>query len=152
MFPAAYKAARQIVVLHSKKDGVLGPDERFSNSWGQQIAENVSSVAISGIAGPVRKVAGDLISADDPGDEVTGLLLGAYDKKWWTFPSFLDNGFGPAIEALYRDYLPLTYDEAAETSPPGVPSQTAPAVGVAELGATGKGPPGGSRVAVAALH
>jgi hypothetical protein len=123
VFPAAYKAARQIVVLHSKKDGVLGPDERFSNSWGQQIAENVSSVAISGIAGPVRKIAGDLISADDPVDEVTGLLLGAYDKKWWTFPSFLDNGFGPAIEALYRDYLPLTYDEAAETSPRGYPAR-----------------------------
>ncbi|MCL1479803.1 hypothetical protein MIH18_12815 [Marinobacter sp. M3C] len=31
----------------------------------------------------------------------------AYGKKWWTFPSFLDNGFGPAIEKLYKDYLPL---------------------------------------------
>jgi hypothetical protein len=43
-------------------------------------------------------------------DDVLGNLRGAYDKKWWTFPSFLDNGFGPAIEKLYKDYLPLTFE------------------------------------------
>jgi hypothetical protein len=43
-------------------------------------------------------------------DDALGSLRGVYDKKWWVFPSFLDNGFGPAIETLYKDYLPLTFD------------------------------------------
>ena len=52
----------------------------------------------------------DLATADDPMDDILGKLRGAYDKKWWIFPSFLNNGFGPAIEKLYKDYLPLTFE------------------------------------------
>jgi len=50
-------------------------------------------------------------------DDVLGYFRGAYDKKWWTFPSFLDNGFGPAIEKLYKDYLPLTFKARMTTYP-----------------------------------
>ncbi|MDN6319412.1 MAG: hypothetical protein L0J77_06575 [Marinobacter sp.] len=50
-------------------------------------------------------------------DDVLGYFRGAYDKKWWTFPSFLDNGFGPAIEELYKDYLPLTFKAQMTTYP-----------------------------------
>ncbi|HCW90649.1 MAG TPA: hypothetical protein DHU56_11475 [Marinobacter sp.] len=123
VFPAAHKAARQIVVLHSKGDGVLGPDERYQKSWWQQIADFWSSVATDSLAGPLNDVAHDILSADDWLDEATGHVHGAYDKKWWTFPSFLDNGFGPAIEKLYKDYLPLTYDEDAGERRRGYPAK-----------------------------
>jgi len=123
VFPTAYQAARQIVVLHSKGDGILGPDERHSESWWRQITDYWSSVVTGSPAGPLGDIARDIGSADDPVDEITGHLLGAYDKKWWTFPSFLDNGFGPAIERLYSDYLPLTYDEDAGERRRGYPAK-----------------------------
>lgn len=123
VFPAAHKAARQVVVLHSKGDGVLGPDERYQKSWWQQITDSWSSVATDGLIGPLKDVASDILSADDWLDEATGHVHGAYDKKWWTFPSFLDNGFGPAIAKLYKDYLPLTYDEDAGERRRGYPAK-----------------------------
>lgn len=114
VFPAAHKAARQIVVLHSKGDGVLGPEAQEDESWWRRIVDYLS---------PAGLAAWDITSADDPMDEVLGYLYGAYDKKWWTFPSFLDNGFGPAIEKLYKDYLPLTYDEDAGERRRGYPAK-----------------------------
>lgn len=104
VFPAAYKAARQIVVLHSKGDGILGPHSQEDERLWRKIVGRVS---------PLGLATWDVVSADDPMDEVLGYFRGAYDKKWWTFPSFLDNGFGPAIEKLYKDYLPLSYRENA---------------------------------------
>jgi len=101
VFPAAHSAARKIVVLHSRGDGILGADNSEDEAWWRK--------ALS-FKHPVATTAWDLATADDPMDDVLGNLRGAYDKKWWTFPSFLDNGFGPAIENLYKDYLPLTFE------------------------------------------
>ncbi|MBQ0747611.1 MAG: alpha/beta hydrolase [Marinobacter sp.] len=101
VFPSAHNAVRKIVVLHSRGDGILGPDDDEDSSWWQKAPFRPS---------PMVTAARDLIAADDPMDDVLGYLRGAYDKKWWTFPSFLDNGFGPAIEKLYKDYLPLTFE------------------------------------------
>ncbi|UQG62141.1 alpha/beta hydrolase [Marinobacter sp. M3C] len=101
VFPAAHSAARKIVVLHSRGDGILGADNSEDEAWWRK--------ALS-FKHPVATTAWDLATADDPMDDVLGNLRGAYDKKWWTFPSFLDNGFGPAIEKLYTDYLPLTFE------------------------------------------
>ena len=101
VFPAAHSAARKIVVLHSRGDGILGAD----NSEDEALWRKALS-----FKHPVATTAWDLATADDPMDDVLGNLRGAYDKKWWTFPSFLDNGFGPAIENLYKDYLPLTFE------------------------------------------
>ncbi|MDO6443553.1 alpha/beta hydrolase [Marinobacter sp. 2_MG-2023] len=121
VFPNAHKAARKIVVLHSRGDGILGPDSSEDDDWWWRVISPVSWAAVK---------AWDIATADDPMDEILGKLRGAYDKKWWTFPSFLDNGFGPAIEKLYKDYLPLTYDVRMTAHPqrslatPGVLKQT----------------------------
>lgn len=102
VFPSAYKAARQIVVLHSKGDGILGPASPDEENWWQRFIRRIS---------PVGVATWEVLTADDGMDEILGHLHGAYDKKWWTFPSFLDNGFGPAIEKLYSEYLPLAFDD-----------------------------------------
>ncbi|RBW51137.1 alpha/beta hydrolase [Marinobacter sp. F3R11] len=101
VFPSAHKTARKIVVLHSRGDGILGPDSNESNDWWWRLLSPASWAVAE---------AWGLATADDPMDEILGKLRGAYDKKWWTFPSFLDNGFGPAIEKLYKNYLPLTFE------------------------------------------
>ena len=108
VFPSAHNAVRKIVVLHSRGDGILGPGDDEDNTWWQKALFRPS---------PVVTAARDLIAADDPMDDVLGYLRGAYDKKWWTFPSFLDNGFGPAIEKLYKDYCPLTFEAWMATHP-----------------------------------
>ena len=108
VFPSAHNAVRKIVVLHSRGDGTLGPDDDEDSTWWQKAPFRPS---------PVVTAARDLIAADDPMDDVLGYLRGAYDKKWWTFPSFLDNGFGPAIEKLYKDYCPLTFEAWMATHP-----------------------------------
>lgn len=66
---------------------------------------------------PLVTAAWNLATSEDPMDEALGYLHGAYDKKWWTFPSFLDNGFGPAMEKLYAGYLPLTLDPGSVAHP-----------------------------------
>jgi|GEM_PF-510051 len=111
VFPAAHSAARKIVVLHSRGDGILGPGDEEDSTWWQKALFRSSPGAIVGAA------AWHLATADDAMDDVLGYFRGAYDKKWWTFPSFLDNGFGPAIEKLYKDYLPLTYDARMTAHP-----------------------------------
>ncbi|MGO1500454.1 MAG: hypothetical protein ACTHWH_04115 [Marinobacter sp.] len=108
MFPSAHSAARKIVVLHSRGDGILGPDNTGDITWWQKALHRIQPVAVT---------AWTLAKADDPMDDLLGKLHGAYDKKWWCFPSFLDNGFRPAIEKLYKDYLPLTL-EAGKTAYP----------------------------------
>ncbi|OHY81313.1 alpha/beta hydrolase [Marinobacter sp. AC-23] len=111
VFPSAHSAARKIVVLHSRGDGILGPGDDEDSTWWQKALFRSSPGAIVGAA------AWHLATADDAMDDVLGYFRGAYDKKWWTFPSFLDNGFGPAIEKLYKDYLPLTYDARMTAHP-----------------------------------
>jgi len=108
VFPSAHSAARKIVVLHSRGDGILGPENADDRAWWQKALHHIQ---------PLAMTAWTLAKADDPMDDVLGKLHGAYDKKWWCFPSFLDNGFGPAIEKLYKDYLPLTF-EVGKTAHP----------------------------------
>ncbi|MBQ0833323.1 hypothetical protein [Marinobacter sp.] len=108
VFPAAHSAARKIVVLHSRGDGILGPENADDRAWWQKALHHIQ---------PLAMTAWTLAKADAPMDEILGKLHGAYNKKWWCFPSFLDNGFGPAIEKLYKDYLPLTF-EAGKTAHP----------------------------------
>ncbi len=111
VFPAVYRTARQVVVLHSRGDGVLGPQT------GQQhdVWLKLLSLTPIGLLTQFGRQAVRLAKADDPLDEALGLAGGAYNKKWWTFPDFIEDGLTPAIEALYQDYLPLTYDPR----PPG---------------------------------
>ncbi|WP_144778755.1 alpha/beta hydrolase [Marinobacter maritimus] len=108
VFPSAHSAARKIVVLHSRGDGILGPENADDRAWWQKALHHIQ---------PLAMTAWTLAKADAPMDEILGKLHGAYNKKWWCFPSFLDNGFGPAIEKLYKDYLPLTF-EAGKTAHP----------------------------------
>jgi len=104
VFPSAHSAARKIVVLHSRGDGILGAgDDEDSALWQDALLRSSPAALIA-------TAAWNLTSAEDAMDDVLGYFRGAYDKKWWAFPSFLDNGFGPAIEKLYKDYLPLTFD------------------------------------------
>ncbi|WP_100639232.1 alpha/beta hydrolase [Marinobacter salexigens] len=108
VFPSAHSAARKIVVLHSRGDGILGPDNTDDRAWWQKALYRIHPAAMTAWA---------LARAEDPMDDILGKLHGAYNKKWWCFPSFLDNGFEPAIEKLYKEYLPLTFD-AGETAHP----------------------------------
>jgi len=110
VFHNAYTAARQVVVLHSKGDGILGPATQEDQNWWLRFLrlQPLPGFAIGQAAAAKAR---EILTSDDPMDELLGHLHGAYDKKWWTFPSFLDNGFGPAIKKLYQDYLPLAYDE-----------------------------------------
>lgn len=111
VFPTAYRAARQIVVLHSRGDGVLGPQtEEQQSTW-----EKLIAFTPIGLMSQFGREIFRIGSADDPLDETLGLAGGAYNKKWWTFPNFIDDGLSPAIEALYQAYLPLTYDPRPPT-------------------------------------
>lgn len=109
VFPAAHQAARNIVVLHSKEDGILGPGGNQDQEWWKR--------SLRALFMPPGLELWNLATAEDPLDDILGHLHGAYDKKWWTFPSFLDNGFGPAIETHYADYLPLHPDVGRGRSP-----------------------------------
>jgi hypothetical protein len=108
VFPEAHGAARRIVVLHSKGDGILGPEEASDKDWWSRIVRRVS---------PLATATWQIATSEDPMDDALGYLHGAYDKKWWTFPSFLDNGFGPAMEKLYAGYLPLTLEPGSVAHP-----------------------------------
>ncbi|MDN6319408.1 MAG: hypothetical protein L0J77_06555 [Marinobacter sp.] len=111
VFPSAHSAARKIVMLHSRGDGILGAGEDKESAWWQKALLRSSPATL------IAATAQNLANAEDAKDDVLGYFRGAYDKKWWTFPSFLDNGFGPAIEELYKDYLPLTFDPWKTTHP-----------------------------------
>ncbi|MGO1463146.1 MAG: hypothetical protein ACTHV7_12575 [Oleiphilaceae bacterium] len=111
VFPSAHSAVRKIVVLHSRGDGILGAGEDEESAWWQKALLRSSPAAL------IATTASNLANSEDAMDDVLGYFRGAYDKKWWTFPSFLDNGFGPAIEELYKDYLPLTFKAQMTTYP-----------------------------------
>ncbi|MGO2135221.1 hypothetical protein [Marinobacter sp.] len=111
VFPSAHSAARKIVMLHSRGDGILGAGEDKESAWWQKALLRSSPAAL------IATTAWNLANSEDAMDDVLGYFRGAYDKKWWTFPSFLDNGFGPAIEELYKDYLPLTFKAQMTTYP-----------------------------------
>lgn len=111
VFPAVYRAVRQVVVLHSRGDGILGPQTRGEkNTWVKLLSYTPAGL-ISEFGREIFRIG----SADDPVDEALGLAGGAYNKKWWTFPWFIEDGLAPSIEALYQDYLPLTYDPQPPT-------------------------------------
>ena len=80
VFPRAHRGARRIVVLYSKRDGVLGAS-RFT------------------------------FVGDSKTDNLYGQLGALYPKKWWTFPSFLDNGLGVPLKTYYeqRGYGSLSH-------------------------------------------
>ncbi|MDN6319410.1 MAG: hypothetical protein L0J77_06565 [Marinobacter sp.] len=106
-----FPSARKIVVLHSRGDGILGAGEDEESAWWQKALLRSSPAAL------IATTAWNLANSEDAKDDVLGYFRGAYDKKWWTFPSFLVNGFGPAIEELYKDYLPLTFKAQMTTYP-----------------------------------
>jgi len=120
VFPAAHRAARQIVILHSRGDGILGPDADDEQSLWKR-ALNLVPFAT---AGSTLQGAWGIVTADDPMDELLAKFHGAYDKKWWTFPGFIDNGLAPYIEELYKDYLPLTYSTSNAGNAPRLAQQT----------------------------
>ena len=98
VFPAAHSAARKIVVLHSRSDGILGPDNSDDDVlWRKALS----------FKHPIATIAWTAATSDNPVDDIAGYFKGAYDKKWWTFPGFLKNGFEPVITTLYKDYFPL---------------------------------------------
>ncbi|MGC3875202.1 hypothetical protein ACPF7Z_18285, partial [Halomonas sp. GXIMD04776] len=94
-FPSAHRAVRNIVVLHSHEDGILGPSAHEDTGewydprdWAQQVSAFVT----------------------DSSDDRTGTLGGAYPKKWWTFPPLIAGGLG-----YFRDY----YFERGRALAPG---------------------------------
>jgi len=89
------------VVLHSRGDGILGAD----NSKDEALWRKALS-----FKHPLATTAWIAATADDSLDDIAGYFRGAYDKKWWSFPSYLNFGFGPAVEKLYKDYLPLRFE------------------------------------------
>ncbi|TDX31734.1 alpha/beta hydrolase family protein DUF900 [Modicisalibacter xianhensis] len=84
-FPTAHLATKNVVVLHSHEDGILGPSAKDT-----LIEED------SGLLGAVR---GIRMFLDDSTDDQTGKLGGAYSKKWWTFPPIAGDGL-----RYFQDY------------------------------------------------
>ncbi|MCE8039221.1 hypothetical protein [Halomonas sp. MCCC 1A11062] len=104
IFPDAHKAVRNVVVLHSQEDGILGPPPSRTRAFWQQVAIIIS---------PPLYWLGETFGADDRLDEVIGTAGGAYGKKWWVFPS----GLSTPISQYYADKAP------AHTVSPPTPSQ-----------------------------
>ncbi|GHA93482.1 alpha/beta hydrolase [Modicisalibacter luteus] len=77
-FPTAHLATKNVVVLHSHEDGILGPSAKDT-----LIEED------GGILGVFR---GIRTFIDDTTDDQTGKVGGAYTKKWWTFPPVAGDG------------------------------------------------------------
>ncbi|MFC3285021.1 hypothetical protein [Litchfieldella rifensis] len=107
VFPDAYKAVRNVVVLHSQEDGVLGPPPSETPAFWRHVAEATIPAARLG------RWAAETFGADDWKDELFGSVGGAYDKKWWVFPS----GLSAPISRYYADKAP------ANTVIPPIPRQ-----------------------------
>ncbi|MEC9483988.1 MAG: alpha/beta hydrolase [Halomonas sp.] len=98
-FPTAHLATRNVVVLHSHEDGVLGPPAKAG------LVEEEG-----GLLAWFRHA---LSLMDDTSDDRTGKLGGAYTKKWWTFPPIAGDGlryfqeyYFERSRALGRECLP----------------------------------------------
>ncbi|HET8789895.1 MAG TPA: alpha/beta hydrolase [Modicisalibacter sp.] len=86
-FPMAHRSAKNIVVLHSREDGILGPNgEDAAQEWAE-------------ILDPSDWLDDVAAFVDATQDDRLGELGGAYPKKWWTFPPLLAGGLG-----YFRDY------------------------------------------------
>ncbi|HET8790076.1 MAG TPA: alpha/beta hydrolase, partial [Modicisalibacter sp.] len=86
-FPLAHRSVRNLVVLHSREDGILGPNgEDAAGQWHDALDPR----------GWLDDVAA---FASDAQDDRLGALGGAYPKKWWTFPPLVAGGLG-----YFRDY------------------------------------------------
>lgn len=81
VFPQAHQAAKQIIVLHSSNDGVLGGHGSAGNFFN------------------------DL--GNNNHEALTGAFGGAYRKKWWDI-SLLGAGIKTVLNQLYQNYQPLT--------------------------------------------
>lgn len=88
VFPVAHQAARQIVVLHSQNDGVLGGHGGVGNFFGDLGSGNIA-------------------------EAITGGLGGAYRKKWWDI-SLIGAGIKTVLNELYRGYQPLSVNRMAQ--------------------------------------
>ena len=106
IFPDAHKAVRNVVVLLSQEDGILGPPPADTRSFWRQLAERDQA-----IRGALWLL--ETLGADDWLDELIGTAGGAYGKKWWVFPS----GLSTPITQYYLDKAP------AHTVRPPTPSQ-----------------------------
>ncbi|MCE8014038.1 hypothetical protein [Billgrantia desiderata] len=107
VFPDAHKAVRNVVVLHSQEDGILGPPPERTRSFWQQVVETMNPAARG------ARWARETFGADDWLDELIGTAGGAYGKKWWVFPS----GLSTPITQYYLDKAP------ADTVRPPIPRQ-----------------------------
>lgn len=107
IFPDAHKAVRNVVVLLSQEDGILGPPPERTRSFWQQVVETMSPAARG------ARWARETFGADDWLDELIGTAGGAYGKKWWVFPS----GLSAPITQYYADKAP------ADTVRPPIPRQ-----------------------------
>ncbi|SDL05103.1 Alpha/beta hydrolase of unknown function [Modicisalibacter muralis] len=83
-FPLAHRSIKNVVVLHSREDGILGPSGEADASAWYDPRDWLDDVAAF---------------VDAPQDDRLGTLGGAYPKKWWTFPPLLAGGLG-----YFRDY------------------------------------------------
>ena len=87
VLPKAHQAAKQIIVLHSSNDGVLGGHGSAGNFFN------------------------DL--GNNNHEALTGAFGGAYRKKWWDI-SLIGAGIKTVLNELYRDYQPLSVNRMAQ--------------------------------------
>nr|WP_297461427.1 alpha/beta hydrolase [uncultured Halomonas sp.] len=86
-FPLAHRSIKNVVVLHSREDGILGPNgEDAAQEWAE-------------ILDPSDWLDDVAAFVDATQDDRLGTLGGAYPKKWWTFPPLLAGGLG-----YFREY------------------------------------------------
>jgi hypothetical protein len=108
VFPDAHKAVRKVVVLHSQEDGILGPPPERTRPFWEQVARLNPAFRVG-------RWLQETFAADDWLDELISSAGGAYDKKWWVFPSGLS---GP-ITRYYADKAPAhTVRSPIPTQPP----------------------------------
>ncbi|HET8790174.1 MAG TPA: alpha/beta hydrolase, partial [Modicisalibacter sp.] len=81
-FPLAHRSIKNVVVLHSREDGILGPNgEPDDDQWLDALNPHEWLDDVAAFAG-------------DSQDDQLGSLGGAYLKKWWTFPPLVAGGLG----------------------------------------------------------
>nr|WP_297456654.1 hypothetical protein [uncultured Halomonas sp.] len=83
-FPMAHRSVKNLVVLHSREDGILGPNGEVDSEQWYDPRDWLNDLAA-------------FVGATQ--DDRLGELGGAYPKKWWTFPPLVAGGLG-----YFRDY------------------------------------------------